>query len=71
MTIRELIMELRKIGNHDTVVFLDVGSVVRSIEAIEIQELGTGKSADMVYLRSYKEHGSSRVLSSPRRIVWQ
>jgi hypothetical protein len=75
MTIRELIMELRKIGNHDAVVQLDNGGV-RDIEAIELHDLGPrdgGGTAMIVYLRTYKEQhgGIGTPLSSSRRIVWQ
>jgi len=69
MTVRELILELRKIGNHDALVLLDYGGV-RGIEAIEAQEHGNGR-ADIVYLRTHKEHGGATVLSSSRKIVWQ
>lgn len=69
MTIRELIMELRKIGNHDAVVQLDVGSRVRDIEAIETEDL-INRPAAIIYLRDHKETGG-KVLSSSRRIVWQ
>jgi hypothetical protein len=69
MTVRELIMELRKIGNHNALVFLDSGAP-RNILAIEAQEHGNGR-ADIVYLRTYKEHGNATVLSSSRKIVWQ
>jgi len=69
MTVRELIMELRKIGNHNALVFLDSGGP-KDIKAIEAQEHGEGR-IDIVYLRSYKEHDGSTVLSSSRKIVWQ
>jgi hypothetical protein len=73
MTIRELIMELRKIANHDAMVCLCASGGVKDIEAIEVEEHGTGK-IDIVYLRDYKENketNPSLILSSTRRIVWQ
>jgi hypothetical protein len=70
MTIRELILELRKIGNHDALVQLAItGPGVRNIEAIETQDT-IGKGNVIVYLRDHKETGGT-VLSSSRRIVWQ
>jgi hypothetical protein len=67
MTVRELILELRKIANHDAVVRLESDGL-RHIEAIEAQDHGQGK-VDIVYLRGHGEmHG--KVLSSTRRIVW-
>lgn len=70
MTVRELIMELRKIGNHEALVFIDGGGQGKSILSIEAQEHGNGRT-DIVYLRNYKEHGDATVLSSSRKIVWQ
>ena len=72
MTVRELIMELRKIGNHEALVLLDNGGLgtVRGIEAIEAQEHGNGR-ADIIYLRTHKEPHGATVLSSSRKIVWQ
>jgi hypothetical protein len=67
LTIRELILELRKIANHDAMVRLESNGL-RDIEAIEAQDHGQGK-VDIVYLRGHGEkHG--KVLSSTRRIVW-
>jgi hypothetical protein len=77
MTVRELIMELRKIGNHDALVQLLVvkrdDGQARDIEAIETQDT-IGKANVIVYLRDLKESGSDKLpipLSVSRRIVWQ
>jgi hypothetical protein len=77
MTVRELIMELRKIGNHDALVQLLVvrrdDGQTRDIEAIETQDT-IGKANVIVYLRDLKEPGDNPVpipLSASRRIVWQ
>jgi hypothetical protein len=68
MTVRELIMELRKVGNGDALVYLDHGGI-RDIKSIEAQEHGMGRT-DIVYLRTRMElHGT--VLSSSRKIIWQ
>jgi hypothetical protein len=69
MKVRELIMELRKIGNHDALVLMDNGGV-RLIQAIEAQTHGGGRT-DTVYLRAHKEPRGETVLSSSRKIVWQ
>jgi hypothetical protein len=68
MTIRELILELRKIGNHDAVVMLDVGHP-QSLQSIETQDLGTGRGPNTVYLRPYYE-ATGTPLSSTRRVVY-
>lgn len=38
MTVRELIMELRKVGNHDAVVRIDAGSKLTFAEGVEVED---------------------------------
>ena len=65
-TVRQLILELRKIGNHDALVKLDVKSRVSLLRSIETQAHAV--KVDTVYLRDLIEKPG--ILSSSRRCVY-
>jgi len=70
MKVHELIEELKKLGNPDALVLIDIGCRVRMIEAIEAQD-HTGCITDTIYLRDHGEVDGSSILSSSRHIAWQ
>jgi hypothetical protein len=58
VNVRDLILELRKIGNHDALVMLEAESRIRSLKAIQTQD-AVGQHAAIVYLKDRSDLFSS------------